>query len=340
MKRRTLLLCFAIGAAVLAYLIHRVGFSNLVSEARRTGPMFPVIFASYGLVYVCNTAAWRVILGNGNGNGPSLSFWRAYALFTSSFALNFLTPMLNFGGEPFRVGAAGRIVGIRRAAGSVLIHNVLRTLSFMFGWVTALALALVLLPASAGLDTLFAGAMLVSAALILLILAGHRRDLLTRTLNLLQRIPLLRRLGHRLEDRRPALIEIDRQVSDFYHRTPRRFWQALGLEYLSRWVLALEYYLILVSLGQHVSFIVAFVITILGGLITNLLFFFPYEVGSKEGGLFLLFRLFGIPGRLGVYAGLVDRVRDLAWIALGLVLVWFTRPAAEATATGAGEQEA
>ena len=340
MKRRTLLLCFAIGAAVLAYLIHRVGFSNLVSEARRTGPMFPVIFASYGLVYVCNTAAWRVILGNGNGSGPSLSFWRAYALFTSSFALNFLTPMLNFGGEPFRVGAAGRIVGIRRAAGSVLIHNVLRTLSFMFGWVTALALALVLLPASTGLDTLFAGAMLVSAALILLILAGHRRDLLTRTLNLLQRIPLLRRLGHRLEDRRPALIEIDRQVSDFYHRTPRRFWQALGLEYLSRWVLALEYYLILVSLGQHVSFIVAFVITILGGLITNLLFFFPYEVGSKEGGLFLLFRLFGIPGRLGVYAGLVDRVRDLAWIALGLVLVWFTRPAAEATATGAGEQEA
>src|SRR6266849_9219532 len=71
-KRRTLLLCFAVGAAVLAYLIHRVGFSNLVSEARHTGPMFPVIFASYGLVYVCTTAAWRVILGNGNGSAPSL----------------------------------------------------------------------------------------------------------------------------------------------------------------------------------------------------------------------------------------------------------------------------
>jgi len=338
-KRRTLLLCFAVGGAVLAYLIYRVGLSNLVSEARHTGPMFPVIFASYGLVYVCNVAAWRVILGNGE-NGPTLSFWRAYAVFTSSFALNFLTPMLNFGGEPFRVGAAGRVVGIRRAAGSVLIHNVLRTLSFMFGWVTALAIAIVLLPASAGLDTLLAGAMLVSGALILLILAGHRRDLLTRMLNLLQRVPGLRRLGHRLESRRPALIEIDRQVSDFYHRTPRRFWQALGFEYLSRWVLALEYYLILLSLGQHVSFIVAFVITILGGLITNLLFFFPYEVGSKEGGLFLLFRLFGIPGSLGVYAGLVDRVRDLAWIALGLALVWFARPETAPAPGGAEEQRA
>jgi uncharacterized protein (TIRG00374 family) len=339
MKRRTLLLCFLIGAAVLAYLIYRVGFGALVAEARHTGPMFPVIFASYGLVYVCNTAAWRVILGNGE-NGPALSFWRAYALLTSGFALNFLTPMLNFGGEPFRVGGAGRVVGIRKAAGSVLIHNVLRTLSFMFGWVTALAIALVLLPSSAGLDALLGGAMLVSGALIVMILAGHRRDLLTRTLNLLQRVPLLRRLGHRLEDRRPALIEIDRQVSDFYHRTPRRFWQALGLEYVSRWVLALEYYLILVSLGQHVSFIVAFVITILGGLITNLLFFFPYEVGSKEGGLFLLFRLFGIPGTLGVYAGLVDRVRDLAWIALGLVLVWFARPETAPAPPGVEEQQA
>lgn len=339
MKRSTLLLCFLAGAAVLAYLINRVGFAALVAEARHTGPMFPVIFASYGLVYVCNTAAWRVILGNGE-NGQSLSFWRAYALFTSGFALNFLTPVLNFGGEPFRVGAAGRVVGIRRAAASVLIHNVLRALSFMFGWVTALALALVLLPASAGLDALLAGAMLVSGALILLTLAGHRRDLLTRALDLLQRVPVLRRLGHRLEDRRPALIEIDRQVSDFYHRTPRRFWQALGLEYVSRWVLALEYYLILVSLGQHVSFIVAFVITILGGLITNLLFFFPYEVGSKEGGLFLLFRLFGIPGKLGVYAGLVDRVRDLAWIALGLVLVWVARPDTASAPTAAEEQRA
>jgi uncharacterized protein (TIRG00374 family) len=338
-KRRTLLLCFLVGAAVLAYLIHRVGFGALVAEARHTGPMFPVIFASYGLVYVCNTAAWRVILGNGE-NGPTISFWRAYALLASSFALNFLTPMLNFGGEPFRVGAAGRVVGIRKAAGSVLIHNVLRTLSFMFGWVTALAIALALLPASMGLDALLAGAMLVSGALIVVILAGHRRDLLTRTLDLLQRVPLLRRLGHRLEDRRPALIEIDRQVSDFYHRTPRRFWQALGLEYVSRWVLALEYYLILVSLGQHVSFIVAFVITILGGLITNLLFFFPYEVGSKEGGLFLLFRLFGIPGKLGVYAGLVDRVRDLAWIALGLALVWFARPTTVPAPPGVEEQQA
>lgn len=337
MSRRTLLLCFSVGAAVLLYLIHRVGLGALVSEARHTGPMFPVIFASYGLVYACNTAAWRVILGGGSSG---LSFWRAYALLTSGFALNFLTPMLNFGGEPFRVGAAGRVVGLRRAAGSVLIHNVLRTLSFMFGWVTALGLALLLLPASAGLDTLLAGAMVITTVLILLILAGHRRDLLTRALNLLQRIPGLRRLGHRLEDRRPALVEIDRQVSDFYHHTPRRFWQALGLEYLSRWVLAVEYYLILLSLGQHVSFIVAFVITILGGLITNLLFFFPYEVGTKEGGLFLLFRLFGIPGRLGVYAGLVDRVRDLAWIALGLALVWFARTQPVPAPAGAEEQEA
>lgn len=339
MSRRTLILCFAVGAAVLLYLIHRVGLGELVTEARRTGPMFPIIFASYGLVYVFNTASWRVILGGGSGSN-GLSFWRAYSLLASGFALNFLTPMLNFGGEPFRVGAAGRIVGLRHAAGSVLIHNVLRTMSFMLGWVTALALALVLLPASAGLDTLFAGAMVVSVVLILLILVGHRRDLLTRTLNLLQRIPGLRRISARLEDRRPALIEIDRQVSDFYHHTPRRFWQALGLEYVSRWVLAVEYYLILVSLGQHVSFLVAFVITILGGLITNLLFFFPYEVGTKEGGLFLLFRLFGIPGRLGVYAGLVDRVRDLAWIALGLILVWFARTDSVPAPGRTEEQEA
>jgi uncharacterized protein (TIRG00374 family) len=330
-RRRTVLFFFAGGAAVFGVLIARTGLGTLVSDARRTGWMFPVILVAYGLVYVCNAAAWRIILRNGD---RGVSFPRAYGLTTSGFALNFLTPFLNFGGEPFRAGAAAGTVGARHAAGSVLIHNVLRALSYLLGWVTALGLALALLPFETWRVVLLAGGMLAAGGLAVVLLQGHRRDLLRRVLGWSRRWP--GPLRRSLERRRDALLEIDTQVADFSRRTPQRFWQALGLEYASRWALALEYFLILVSLGQHVTYLQAFAITGLESLITTVLFFFPYEIGTKEGGLYLLFQWFGLPGQFGIYAALVSRARDLAWIALGLLLVWTGRSAP--AAAGAPEQ--
>jgi uncharacterized protein (TIRG00374 family) len=319
MNRRTLLLFFAAGAGVFGILVARAGVGALVADARRTGWMFFVILAAYGLVYVCNAAAWRLVLRN---QDRGVSFARAYALTASGFALNFLTPMLNFGGEPFRAVAAGDAVGRRHAAGSVLIHNVLRALSFLLTWIAALAFALVLLPFQPGRAALFAGTMVAAALLAAVLLTGHRRETLRRVLDGLGRVPLLAPLARRLERRRDAFIAIDAQIADFSHRTPRRFWLALGFEFLSRWVQALEYFLILLSLGQPISYPQAFVISGLESLITTVLFFFPYEIGAKEGSLYLAFRLFGIPGRLGVYAALVTRARDLVWIGIGLLLVW------------------
>jgi len=52
------------------------------------------------------------------------------------------------------------------------------------------------------------------------------------------------------------------------------------------------------------------------------MFMLPYELGAKEGSLYLLFRLVGVNPTLGVYAALVSRLRDLAWIGIGLVLIW------------------
>jgi uncharacterized protein (TIRG00374 family) len=330
-----LLLCFAAGAVVLAVLLAHTGVGTLVADARRTGRMFPVIFAAYGLVYVCNTAAWRIVLRNGP---RGMSFPRAYGLVTSGFALNFLTPMLNFGGEPFRAAAASGAVGARHAAGSVLLHNVLRGLSLLLGWITALGLALVLLPFEPGRFALLAGGMVVAGGLAVVLLVGHQRGILRRLLDWCQRVPVLAPLSRRLERRRETLLEIDAQVSDFSRRTPRRFWQALGFEYASRWALALEYFLILLSLGQHVTYFQALAITGLESLVTTALFFFPYEIGTKEGGLYLLFRWFGIPGQLGIYAALVSRARDLAWIALGLLLVWTGRGSRVPAPARAAEQ--
>ena len=67
---------------------------------------------------------------------------------------------------------------------------------------------------------------------------------------------------------------------------------------------------------------------------SNLLFFVPFELGTRESATFILFRQLGYQPSLGLYAALVGRIRDLVWIAVGLVLVWArgrVRSAAEPT---------
>jgi len=54
------------------------------------------------------------------------------------------------------------------------------------------------------------------------------------------------------------------------------------------------------------------------------MFIVPFEVGTKEGSLYLMFQLLGLDPALGVYTAIVSRLRDIAWIGVGLALVWLS----------------
>ena len=319
MSRRGRLLLFGCGSALFAYLISRIGLAALVADAARTGWVFIPILLLYGLVYTCNTGAWTLIMAD-EPRRPS--FWRAYTVTVSGFALNFVTPMLNVGGEPFKIAAVAPWLTTRRAAGSVIIHNGLRGLSFLLSWLTAVVLGLVMLPHDPMIVGLLALATLLGVALTAVLLTAHRRGALAQLLNALYRVPLCGRLARSLEPRRELLVQMDEQITQFYHRHPGRFARALALEYLSRCIYMAEYYLIGLSIGLPMGYLEAYLIGGLASLIQNVLFVIPFEVGTKEGSLYLLFQLLGLDPRLGVYTAIVTRLRDLAWIGLGLFLVW------------------
>lgn len=310
---------FGCGAALFAYLVSRIGLKALIDTAAQTGWMFLAILFVYGLVCACNAWAWLVILAREPQRPP---FWRAYAITLSGFALNFVTPMVNVGGEPFKVAAVAPWVPTRRAIGSVIIHNGLRILSFLLSWLTAIALGFVMLPH----DWITVGLLILAAVLVStltgLLLVAHRRGALTAILGALHRIPGLRGLARLLEPHRDLLVHMDEQIVQFYHTDPRHFVRALALEYLSRCLYMAEFYLIAVSIDLPMSYLQAFLIGGLTTLIQNVLFMVPFEVGTKEGALYALFGMMGFDPKLGVYTAIVSRVRDLFWIGVGLALVW------------------
>ena len=336
MSRPLRLALFLLGAAIFGYLVARIGVDQLVSDAGRTGFMFVPIVLLYALVYACSALAWQLTMGD--SRRPS--FWRTYAVTISAGALNFLTPVVNAGGEPFRVAALAPWLGKRRAAGSVILHRMLHSFAYVLVWFTAIVLAFALLPRETPRVVLvilgIVGLLLL--VVVALFLSAHRTGVLERLLNWMSRVPLVRRLAALLEPKRAMLVELDRQIAEFYHRQPGRFVQAILLEYLSRCIFMLEIVLIVASLGFRLGYLRAFTIGGLEAIAGNVLFLVPFELGAREGAYYLLFNLFGLDPQLGLYTSIVSRVRDFAWIAAGLVLIWAAgseRPFAAPTAPAA-----
>lgn len=319
MSRRFQYILSLAGAAILTLLLSRIGLAALADDIARTGWWLLPITLIYLPVYALNALAWHLTLASERGRPP---FPRLLAITISGFAINYLTPVVSLGGEPYKVAAIASQVGGRRATSSVIVFTMLHAFSHLLIWLTAVAGALVALRPPPALAAVLVVLGVVLAALTVFIFARHRKGVLEGLVDLLGRVPFLDRLAQRLEGRREVLADIDRQITDFYHLDRRRFWLAIAVEYISRALSMLEYWFIFLSLGIPLGVGHAFLIGAFSSLIMNILFFMPFELGSKEGGLFALFELIAGRGATGVTASIVSRLRELMWIAVGLLLIW------------------
>jgi hypothetical protein len=328
-SRKLRLAIFAAGLLLFAWLVARAGPEALLADARRVGWMILPIVLVYAVVYFGFATTWWLTLGDA-AQRPRLA--TIYRISVSGFALNYLTPFVNLGGEPYKAAAVSGAVGGRRAAGSVVVYNVLHALSHVLIWLLAILLALVLLPRSPLLTTAL---VVVGAALLTLLgimIAARRTGILVPVVAVLRWIPFTRRLRAAVEARREALSEVDGHILGFFRARPGRFLLALGVDMASRAFSYLEFWLIFLAVGAAQPLWKAFVLGGFSTLSLNLLFFVPFEMGSREGSLVLLVQLFGLPAALGVFTVIVNRLRQVVWIAVGLGLVGLTSRRAAARA--------
>jgi len=318
-SRRLVALLFLFGTALLVLLLHHVGLAFLLDNVRRTGWMLAPIGAVYAGVYACNALACWLVMADLPGRPP---YGKTLLIMVSGFALSSVTPFVQLGGEPYKVGALSPWLGTQRATGTVLSYYMLNTLSNLLTWLVAIAAVLALFrpaaPTALGLAALAAALLL----LLVFVFSRHRAGVFGAGLRLLGRLPLLRRLGPLVERRRDSLLQLDEQIVGFYRRSPRRFALALAIDFAGRTIGMLEYFLIARSVGVPIGFVKAFVMGSFLTLGLNVLFFMPFDLGSREGGTALIFGTLGLPSSLGLYAGIVTRLRWALWAAIGLALMW------------------
>jgi len=325
MSRRVRLLFFLVGLALFAVLIAHVGSGTLVGDLRRAGWALPPIVLLWAAVYAMNTVSWLLLIpppAPGEAPGARIPFVRAYALCVASFALNYVTPFVALGGEALRVRGAAPWVGGRRSAATTVAFRVLHTAGQLLFWLATIPVAAVLLPHTAATFALLAVVAVVLLAGVVLLGASLRARTLERLLDALPRVPLLRRLSPALERRRPALLAVDADLAAIAGDRPRRVALVIALEAFGRFVSALEFVLIGRTIHEPVSVGAAAVIAGFAQIVMNVLFFIPLELGTREGGLFAVYRLLGHAPRVAIYGAIVSRLREMAWIGIGLAAIW------------------
>ena len=133
-------------------------------------------------------------------------------------------------------------------------------------------------------------------------------------------VGLLERLGVRQEGAGHTAARVDRTLHTFYRHTPRRLTLSIAF-HLAAWLLgAIESYLILQFIGLPVSLLTATVIEAFGTGVRFATFLIPASLGVQEGGFVVTFVALGLSASDGVAFGLVRRLRELVWIAVGLAL--------------------
>lgn len=143
-----------------------------------------------------------------------------------------------------------------------------------------------------------------------------------KTLKGLAKIPFLKKKINRLIENKSASIEkVDAQIAALHAQRKSTFYKSLLLEFSARLVGCLEVQFILLILTDHVSFWNCVLIQAFTSLFSNLFFFVPMSMGAREGGFALAVGGLSLSGAYGVYTGLITRVRELVWIAIGLMLI-------------------
>ncbi|HEY7683905.1 MAG TPA: lysylphosphatidylglycerol synthase transmembrane domain-containing protein [Gemmatimonadales bacterium] len=326
MKLHVRLILLAIGLGLASLIFAQIGIDTLLQHLATAGWVLLPACAAWGLVYTLSTWAWRATLPAQPGRP---TFGRAWAINVTCFGLNFLTPVIALGGEAYRAATVAPWLGRGRAVGSVVQYRLLHSLAHVLFVLSALLPGALLLPATGRMFGVLGLTALLGGALTWFLVRRHQEGVLEASLDLLLALPLIRRLCRPLATKRDALRMMDRQIITLYHEHPAEFRRALGLEYLSRFVMAFELALIIWSLGLGWRIGEAFVAGALFTVITNLMFFIPFEAGTREGGLLVAFSLLGLGGEHGVVAALVTRLREIFWALAGLGLLWAGGPAVE-----------
>lgn len=298
------------GLGVVAYLCYEIGPRAVWNSIRALGwRLLVVLWFPFSLAVVLDTLGWQVLLRE-----HAVPFGVLLRARLAGEAVNLATPTASVGGEPLKAYLLRPYVPLSEGLGSVVVDKTAVVAGQLLLLVAGLFLGARILPVSHPL-------MLAMGSLLAVELIAVSGFILVQMLGVFGgggRI--LGRIGRGPTERyQRGLNAVDRWLVRFY-REHRRPLLACTLLHAAAWATGgLEIYLVLFFLGADASVISALILEAFGGAIKFASFMIPASLGALEGGNVVIFGALGLGGALGLSYTLIRRLREVVWVALGLL---------------------
>jgi hypothetical protein len=304
-----------LGAASFVFILHGYGFAHLGADIEGLGWWVLPLGLSFAPVAFLYGVAWFLVT-------PQLSLRylpSMLPLSAISLGWNNLSPFVKVLGEPMRVVLIERWIPRKAALASVVLYNLVHILGTLIAFILGAALILALFPVSHTIRMAFSAVGLLAFLLLFGIYflpyfslrAGRRRQA-GRKPSFFQKASFWLRWSFS-------------RMRIFGRLHPWRFWSAVGVETIVRFVEGITFYVAFRALAAPISVLQASLLDVGRALLDNAFFFIPYQVGSREAGILLLSKsVLGIGEASVVSATVFYRLVEILWMGIGYLL-WLQR---------------
>jgi uncharacterized membrane protein YbhN (UPF0104 family) len=285
------------------------------------------VLGSWLVIYFLNALAFNAIIQEPELPESRLPFGQVLRITIAGYAINYITPFVALGGEPYRILELKPALGVQKASSSVILYSLMHMFSHIVFWLVSIGLIVAFLPVT--------NVMLWGCGVLLVVGLGlgywfirvYQKGFTVSTVRLLEKLPVVgKKVQTFARNKVETLLEIDDQIRILYADRKPRFYASLLLEFVGRVVGCLEIYFIARALQLNMSVVESLIVSSGSSLFANLIFFFPMQLGTREGGLALALRWIGFPAASGVFIGVAMRIREFVWILIGLALLKIARP--------------
>jgi hypothetical protein len=313
---------FIFGAVVLAVMVSQLDFAQVWAGLKHAGYWFFAMFGLWVFLYALNNTTWYLIIRSGHEKEKEINWFWLYKITISGFALNYATPGGLMGGEPYKIMELSPKIGPERASSSVILFSMTHIFAHFLFWFSGVFLYIATMPLNLFMDILLAAIAAFCILGLWLFSVGYRKGMAVALFNILKHIPGVKKWARRfIDEHAEQLKEIDLEIGALHKQNKKTFYSAVAVEYIGRIASCLEIYFALRVLTGYVPFYQCILILAFTSLFANLLFFIPLQLGGREGGFLMSTAGMRMPASYGIFIGLLVRIRELLWTAIGLLFI-------------------
>ena len=315
MKKKILIFLSILGVILFINIIRKIGV-GLIWESLKNIAIenFLILLFLRFIFWYIRTVNWKMIL---NQCCSQITFWHVFKARITGFAINYLTPSANIGGEAVRVMVIN-INNKKNALASVILDKTLELVSTIFFVIVAVAIALYKLPMPDYQKYIYIGFILSSIILLAFVLRKQHQGLLKWIISKLEKLKISFKF---IKNNMDKIRDVDENISGFYKNSKRTYFTVLMLYGVQMMVWATEIFFTLNFIGlKSITFLQSYLIVSLGA-IAFLMPVLPGGIGIYELTYIAVFKLLGLDTSLCMALVIIRRMIALIWAGAGLTFM-------------------